>query len=696
MQHSKLGKIQKILSILIVVLVEVLAIGNINFLKANASDSCGNYSIFYLRDIGEPLNSASFLEFKHQLSHELDYNTNFSYNIEELNFDATDYTDFYSNFTTSAPISADNIHHYNLALKNGEEALTAKINSFTTSCPDTHIILTGYSLGSDIIKHTLASLDDTSKSRIFYVASFGDLDTTSSSTAQISGVEALFFCNYGDIFCSNTGDSLSSHFSYATSGIFREASILITSKITTLNSRSRSNATTRYYPRKNIAILVNVSQSMIPHETQWKEAITSIESTVYSFEGNDYGFYTYFDVHTNDIRFSPRASLGRKNNKTISYLAQSLDYIDDVDNPSSASLLYAIFTALNDTWTDSAEKHIIVYTANTYYEDDHCYPAGQNCVLHYDDIVATLVEKNIHVHIVADKNSLRSTYSDIITKTNGSFHLLDDYAVLTDSLTEYSSIALPRERYIAEVGKPFNLIFEYQGIASLRGIEIDFDGDGIYEIIDQPNSEDILKPFIYTTTFDSPSDTHDFTVRIKNSKDKYSAPVTAKLTVVPANTTPDFSIENLTYADLPNNSIQLNIEDSQNSDHYLILINDVPSGYSDQKTIQVSNLDRSVENTITIIPIRNQQKGLPTSITIPILSGKGGSEPENPEPENPEPENPEPKEPKPENPEPEEPEPEELAPKDLDSLVPEKSKPETPKKELPLVPRTPNTGKVSD
>ncbi|KAJ7687705.1 cutinase-domain-containing protein [Mycena rosella] len=93
----------------------------------------------------------------------------------------------------------------------GITTMTGLINTAAKQCPDTKIVISGYSQGAQLVHKAAAKLTAAVTARVVAVAIFGDperVGTTASTLPPVGKVPAALvdsFCHVGDIICTGEG-----------------------------------------------------------------------------------------------------------------------------------------------------------------------------------------------------------------------------------------------------------------------------------------------------------------------------------------------------------------------------------------------------------------------------------------------------------------------------------------------------------
>lgn len=91
------------------------------------------------------------------------------------------------------------------------------MNMAMTKCPDSTIVVGGYSQGSAVVDNAIQGLPAASQAKIAGVALFG-FTRNAQDNGQIPGypkAQTTVFCAQGDLVCDNTLTITAAHLSYA-------------------------------------------------------------------------------------------------------------------------------------------------------------------------------------------------------------------------------------------------------------------------------------------------------------------------------------------------------------------------------------------------------------------------------------------------------------------------------------------------
>ncbi|KAH8816450.1 putative cutinase precursor [Xylogone sp. PMI_703] len=96
---------------------------------------------------------------------------------------------------------------------NGSANMASQIKSALSSCPNTKLIVAGYSQGGQIVHNAISQLPAATASAISKVVIFGDPDE-STAVANVDSSKILIVCHSGDNICVNGDLILVPHLTY--------------------------------------------------------------------------------------------------------------------------------------------------------------------------------------------------------------------------------------------------------------------------------------------------------------------------------------------------------------------------------------------------------------------------------------------------------------------------------------------------
>ncbi|KAL1630591.1 putative cutinase precursor [Diplodia seriata] len=111
----------------------------------------------------------------------------------------------------------------------GSQNCAKLVKQALSSCPDTQIVLAGYSQGAQQVHGCLIDLDSSSASKVAAAVTFGD-PLQAQAFKNIDSSKTKIFCATGDLVCTNQFIITPAHLSYATAST-GEAAEFIQSKL---------------------------------------------------------------------------------------------------------------------------------------------------------------------------------------------------------------------------------------------------------------------------------------------------------------------------------------------------------------------------------------------------------------------------------------------------------------------------------
>ncbi|KIM48563.1 carbohydrate esterase family 5 protein [Hebeloma cylindrosporum] len=95
----------------------------------------------------------------------------------------------------------------------GARTMANSITSTANSCPNTKIVMSGYSQGAQLVHLAAAQLSATVQNRVVAAVTFGDPNRDKSLPGVLQGRRKTF-CAAGDLICTGSVIVLPSHLSY--------------------------------------------------------------------------------------------------------------------------------------------------------------------------------------------------------------------------------------------------------------------------------------------------------------------------------------------------------------------------------------------------------------------------------------------------------------------------------------------------
>ncbi|KAF5323813.1 hypothetical protein D9619_012987 [Psilocybe cf. subviscida] len=95
----------------------------------------------------------------------------------------------------------------------GAQTMANDVASVASACPNTEIVMSGYSQGGQLVHLAAAELSSTNQKRVKAVVIFGDPDDGQSLPGGLNAVEKTF-CHVGDDICAGGDLILTPHLTY--------------------------------------------------------------------------------------------------------------------------------------------------------------------------------------------------------------------------------------------------------------------------------------------------------------------------------------------------------------------------------------------------------------------------------------------------------------------------------------------------
>ncbi|KAJ3575934.1 hypothetical protein NP233_g755 [Leucocoprinus birnbaumii] len=95
----------------------------------------------------------------------------------------------------------------------GARTMAADVNSAASSCPNTEIVMSGYSQGAQLVHLAAGQISSSVQNRVAAVVVFGDPDNGDGFPGVLNG-RSITFCANGDNICQGGDIILPPHLSY--------------------------------------------------------------------------------------------------------------------------------------------------------------------------------------------------------------------------------------------------------------------------------------------------------------------------------------------------------------------------------------------------------------------------------------------------------------------------------------------------
>lgn len=423
--------------------------------------TCTNIKVVYARESGAELGSLNYERFTNSFYGTFG-NDEPSISVYELGtkeggYDGNSYPspgvgiETWQRFKTSigALISAGKTYSYGESVKEGAREAVYFINNYKKVCPNSKVVMAGYSQGAQVVSLAIQSLDP---SLIFAALTFGDpklylpegkLDLVSYTTPACRDGKSVYspyrenvpdcyvykgvlggyvpyqpssgyngklkaYCQYHDIICSAFVDPdrwYSGHASYKDTGAYTEAAKDVYNMYYGIEDKKE----------QNLAILFDATSSMEPFLKKYQDdAIKAAKKTFY--EGGKVSLYTYGDLRERDVKKLCDFSSCTEDN--IEGLIKGIETRAGKDDPES--MLSASYKMMKELqWTAGARKSVLVVTDAPYHNPDLDGIA-------LNDVINLSFEIDPVNFYVLTESETAPAYAELTGRTNGSLYTSED------------------------------------------------------------------------------------------------------------------------------------------------------------------------------------------------------------------------------------------------------------------------------
>ena len=373
------------------VVVGILTV-NLVQIPATKATNCPDLKIIFARGSGEKRwVEQDYINFRNELEEKLKL-TNLNYEFEDLDYPAIGIENPFIAINTF--VSGGEAYEFGASVDVGIKNLLSAVNS--SACRDTKYVLGGYSQGAIVVSKAINYINP---EKIIYAATFGDpkiylpegegLVPLACKGANLSNYriyvpdcrvyEGLLggykpyqpdgyidklgtWCNKTDIFCS-THFNIDSHLSYASDGLYKDASKLIFDKIC-----KAFGVKNNYVSLHDTAILIDSTWSMENFMHDYKrEALDLAKKTLDA--GGRVALYDYRDLG------DPYEPVEHCNFETctLDKFRKGLDKISlggggESPNESLLSASFNVMKKLN--WQFGSTKSLVIFTDAGYHNPD--------------------------------------------------------------------------------------------------------------------------------------------------------------------------------------------------------------------------------------------------------------------------------------------------------------------------------------
>ncbi len=591
--------------------------------------SCDDVQFIFARGSGEALSDVSFNAWHSALERQVS-RLALKYSFYELGssahggyqYPAVSVSNGLGGIMTlaGAYVSGGSAFDFGASVDQGANELKSYLTEVSRACPTTKFVLGGYSQGAMLISRSLAELD---AERIIYVATFGDpkiylpegeaftygvvpkvpdacygqnLSPYRAHVPDCYAYEGVLgsyrpyqpanyagkvgtWCNDKDIMCSS-GVSLSDHTSYVATDLYSSAAHTIAQKLRRAFGLTSTPASTAR-PQHDIAILIDSTGSMSSYIEHYKSEAKRLATRVLN-EGGRVALFEYRDLSDG---FPTRQLCDFSCDlKTLSTKLDQITVSGGGDQPES--VLSAVYTTLDSLdWLSGATKSIIILTDAGYHNPDHDGRTLDEVV----DYSLSIDPVNVYVMTSATQ---AINYQELVERTNGrTFDIHEELTLSTDTILGRPYAKLALAEYYGAPDDEF--IFDASGSYALDDSELrfdwDLDGDGIFELEDQPSA--IRKT--YRTEFNG-------FIQVKVTDRSGDFATMSARTVVSASNTPALPVvSSLKLTELSPTSAHLHFE--TDAERLLLAVNDAIIGFI-KPSADLAITDLSAGSTVSLIP----------------------------------------------------------------------------------------------
>lgn len=601
---------------------------------------CAPVEIVFARGSGQDVDADEYKRFVSQLTHRLSSNINIHpYELGLETYDGAQYkaakvTNEGALTGLGAFFSAGYAFEYGDSVKGGIKEFKKYVTDRHAKCPNSRIIVGGYSQGAQVVRTAVKELPTEVRSVIDYTALFGDpklflpegigilptaclgiyspwrQDVPDCHTYQGSlmadinyvptdmALKTGLWCNARDLICGEATPPplLEPHFHYKDAGgpIDKAAQKIAAKLKTTIASELAGYINIEWRFKTGSAgldtvFVIDTTGSMSGRINQAKEFARQSAAKIKENNGR-VALVAYKD---SGDTYTAQVMSGLQSDQT-DFLAKldSLTASGGGDTPEA--LLHALKTAFDGlSWKNGATKAAVVLTDAGYHDPDKVDGST----------VASVVKRSLEIDPVnvypVIPSYLNSNYQDLADRTAGQIiqDTGDTVGALTTALTKIINrpvAILKNTEYLAKKDQTvhFNASDSYVVDATITGYDWDFNGDGVF---DQHTAEPTVD-HTYTTDFDGLMQVRvsadNATIASASATVKIGAPADAAARVVPA---PPTNLK-VTAASTTATTATLtwNASDGK-ADKWVIAVDDMPAGTVEKTrgSVEIRDLDRS-------------------------------------------------------------------------------------------------------
>ncbi|MBQ3294730.1 cutinase family protein [Candidatus Saccharibacteria bacterium] len=433
--------------------------------------TCTDFKFVFARGSGAEVGSArDFQPFKAAVD-EVFGDSGYTYSFYELGTTAWSGHSYpapgigistWQRFTTSlgALLSGGEMHTYGDSVYSGTVEAKTYLWQLRGVCPNTKVVLAGYSQGAQVISSTLQIVDP---NWVYAALTFGDpklylpegkmnwltRTTAACRNENLSDYRAYVpdcyayegilggyqpyqpdgysgklktYCQFHDVICSayidldNIGYG---HATYAEQGTYKRAIQDVYNMI---------NPATYVRPSQDVAILFDITGSMQPLLAQFQhEAIATAQKTL--AKGGRVALYTYGDLaEVNPVQL---CNFDTCNADNVENYIKNLTVTGGGDLPES--LLSASYTLMRElNWKIGANKSLVVLTDADYHNPD------RDGITEADVVTLSKSIDPVNFYILTTPE-MASSYTSLATQTNGGVYTSNLASAFGDIETEILS-----------------------------------------------------------------------------------------------------------------------------------------------------------------------------------------------------------------------------------------------------------------
>lgn len=499
-----------------IALAMAIAIGSVGggFGNAWAVTNCKEAEIIFARGSGQKLGDRDAVALKNALQKQLIGN-GISYRFYELGESeqaGAKYPATGLNIINviGTLISRGEANRFGESVETGAKEMAEHVKQLSQNCPETKLILTGYSQGAKVIEKALPKIKN---AKIALVLTFGDPNLFlpegkgknppacqgkelssyrefapdcrtekgilgARSPYEVSPAIGKFkiWCNENDLICgarANFINPMAGHSNYVKNRRYEQAAKVILKAL-----KPGSEAVGKEMPEplvQNTAIVIDSTLSMKPKIQRYKkEALQLAEESIKN--GGKIALFEYKDIFADKFKTKMRCDFSCSLEKFKIEL-EDIRVKGGGDEPESA--LPAMMDALEKLqWQQGANKSIVLLTDASYFNP------SKTGIRTRDILQKSLEIDPVNIYVIAPKR-LEPFYRELVMGSSGKFFAIEDENKLklsTEYLLSRPMAVLPLAEYRTQPGE--TIVFDASKSAAENGVMEfwwDLDGDGEFE-----------------------------------------------------------------------------------------------------------------------------------------------------------------------------------------------------------------------